>query len=658
MQILIVTSYFSLLTIVSLLFTSCHKTSALEQILELSGENRIELEKVLQHYQAQGDEQKIEAAKYLISNMRGSAYYFDGDILTHYDIIFHLYDSIRQKGILVGDPPVITTAWDSLVNQYGLPDLSRLQVMYDCQHLRSELLINNIDAAFKAWESSPLYNGDFDLFCQNILPYRIQHEYPEDYREKYYNEFKHILDTVTSPEGIIKGFHTELYWNKQYRPSNILWDYPADIPISKMEIGKRGACRHTTTFQALVMRACGLPVSIDRAIWANRSQAHSWNVLLLDSGKILPFDALNGERLQFAYKPAKIFRTVFPEKGVSTPKPPREDVPSYLVSQGEIDVTAEYGNAFDVEIPIQYPYEKNKKYAVICVFENNSWRVVHWGEIKGKKMSFKDMCADVLYLAAYYEDETIFPASDPFLLLSDGSVQFCIADANKKQAMKLERKYPLFKRVEDFAWGLRRANIEASNNPAFNNKTVFFSIYELPLSVTDYSIKNEQRFRYVRLNTSTYREGNLAEIEFYGKKTLQEDECKLDGEIIGYPISKEDNLYSYIKAMDGDLETWFQKEKNTIGWVGLDLGRGNEHIITRVRLCPRSDTNFILEEDEYELFYWDRGQWNTCGRQRALQYHYIEYKDVPSNAMYLLHNHSRGKEERIFTYENEKQVWW
>ena len=36
----------------------------------------------------------------------------------------------------------------------------------------------------------------------------------------------------------------------------------------------------------------------------------------------------------------------------------------------------------------------------------------------------------------------------------------------------------------------------------------------------------------------------------------------------------------------------------------------------------------------------------------------ITFKDVPSNTCYILHNLSNGKEERIFTYENEEQIWW
>ncbi len=111
-------------------------------------------------------------------------------------------------------------------------------------------------------------------------------------------------------------------------------------------------------------------------------------------------------------------------------------------------------------------------------------------------------------------------------------------------------------------------------------------------------------------------------------------------------------------AADGDLETYFYKGSPKPGSVGLDLGEGNEHIITRVRFCPRSDTNFILEGDDYELLYWDNNDWQSVDVQISPQYNFITFSNVPSGAIYWLRNHTRGREERIFTYKNDKQVWW
>ncbi|MCD8262307.1 MAG: hypothetical protein LUD15_13235 [Bacteroides sp.] len=76
-----------------------------------------------------------------------------------------------------------------------------------------------------------------------------------------------------------------------------------------------------------------------------------------------------------------------------------------------------------------------------------------------------------------------------------------------------------------------------------------------------------------------------------------------------------------------------------------------------MRFCSRSDTNFVVPGDLYKLCYWQQGEWKSMGKRIADEYN-IVYEAVPSGALYLLHNHTRGVEERIFSYEDERQVWW
>ena len=68
------------------------------------------------------------------------------------------------------------------------------------------------------------------------------------------------------------------------------------------------------------------------------------------------------------------------------------------------------------------------------------------------------------------------------------------------------------------------------------------------------------------------------------------------------------------------------------------------------------DGNSVEIGDEYELFYWN-GKWVSMGKQRAKNVS-VKYKGVPQNALYLLRDLTKGTEERIFTIENGKQVWW
>ena len=151
-----------------------------------------------------------------------------------------------------------------------------------------------------------------------------------------------------------------------------------------------------------------------------------------------------------------------------------------------------------------------------------------------------------------------------------------------------------------------------------------------------------------------YRTGDLAEIEFYGKKNLHEPEQKLVGQVFGFPEVPINNGHPYLHAMDGDYETYYSKEKDEKGYVALDLG--SSYYITRVRFCPRSDANFIIPDHEYELCYWDN-QWKSVGCKVASGLT-VTFENVPSNTFYILHNLTKGREERIFTYENGEQVWW
>jgi hypothetical protein len=612
---------------------ACTNRPSLKETFAKAGNNRAELEKVVAHYDSLGDVQKQEAARFLVANIK-QKHSYQGYLLDRYDTILSIYHSLYTQGIYDDEPPVAVNMWKELNRRYGALRTDALTPVYDAQTLSANFLIQNIDEAFDAWKASPLYHpAETTNFLEYVLPYRVANETPEVYRKRYRRMLHHILDTISTPDGIWRGFGTELKTHQHYSSVRFLWDHPVEFSITQMERIRKGGCRHFTTFCALVMRACGLPVAVDRAVWANRSSGHSWNVLMLDSGRVLPFEILSNVSFRLVYKPTKIFRQTF--------------------SRGEIDVTDQYVPAHDISIPVIADFKENsgkKPAAVICIFDNREWHRVFTGTLTGGKMSFKNMAADVAYLGAYYADGRQTPATRPFLLHADGTIDFCEADEQARIDMKLERKYPLSKRMQLFANGLLKMAAEGANNSAFEHPDTLFTLNQTTYHLTDSLVNPSKRFRYVRLHIYAEHAANLAEVEFYGKAHPQDEEQLLKGTIIGTP----DTLRSI--AMDGSLENYFEKKKGDEAWVGLDLGR--PYYLTRIRFCPRSDTNFILEGDDYELLYWKAGDWHSAGRQKAPQYNWITFREVPTQSMYLLRNHSRGKEERIFTYEEGKQIFW
>ena len=71
----------------------------------------------------------------------------------------------------------------------------------------------------------------------------------------------------------------------------------------------------------------------------------------------------------------------------------------------------------------------------------------------------------------------------------------------------------------------------------------------------------------------------------------------------------------------------------------------------------RNDMNSIQPFNHYELFYWNNNSFISLEKKIASDT-IIEFNNVPENSILWLRNLDEGKEERIFTRENEKQIWW
>ena len=76
-----------------------------------------------------------------------------------------------------------------------------------------------------------------------------------------------------------------------------------------------------------------------------------------------------------------------------------------------------------------------------------------------------------------------------------------------------------------------------------------------------------------------------------------------------------------------------------------------------LKYITKNDKNGIYPGHLYELFYFNRGKWESLGRKVATA-DYIEYDNVPSGALYWLRNHTEGKEERPFTVNNGRVRFW
>ena len=305
----------------------------------------------------------------------------------------------------------------------------------------------------------------------------------------------------------------------------------------------------------------------------------------------------------------------------------------------------------DVEIEVPSSVKCSENYAYLTIFDNEDWVPVDWAGIHRGKALFKNVARDIVYLPVYYTSDGLKPLASPFLLDTDGKVIVLKGDTLNRQQLKLYRKYP----PSDNAYAMGRrivgGKIQAANRADFSDSV---TIYRVPEWKSAYSLKvtTDTAWRYWRYLSAENGLCNIAELVFYQRDSMR----PIVGEIIGTEGSCfNDPNHVKEKVFDGDPLTFFDAPTGSGAWVGMDFGK--EVNIGKLIFIPRTDGNMIQLGDTYELYWWGPEGWQLIGGPRIARDVVLEYL-APSNALYWLRDVSRGKEERIFTYSDGKQIFW
>lgn len=185
----------------------------------------------------------------------------------------------------------------------------------------------------------------------------------------------------------------------------------------------------------------------------------------------------------------------------------------------------------------------------------------------------------------------------------------------------------------------------------------------MPWIKNEVALKNKGAFRYFRFNPSKLNKRNADSLVFYNglgelsKSSMADIRIYSHGKLLnGRVIYDKIDEKSAKHAFDGDNNTVCTH--GTLDyWVGLELSSPKK--IDKIIYFPRNDDNFIRQDDLYELFYWDSSKWTSLGQRIGEEDGKpLEYDNIPYNALFLLKNLSRGKEEAVFTYDNGKQTFW
>lgn len=610
-----------------------------EKVIKLAGNNGKELKKVIQHYSSSvEDSLKLKATYFLIENMEEK-----------YSIIPLKKDNDYKNLVLKGNIKE-DKAWNPLESEIGklIDSIETKESAYsekikDIDVITSEYLINNIDKAFEVWYRTKSFTKySFNFFCEYILPYRIANEPLTDWRSKAYKKYAHLLDSLHSTFSLATEIikESDIYYNAG------MSKYPFPITYQEIDSLHWGSCRHLSDYLLLSLRALGIASSIDVVpAWANRSSGHVWNVIFDSSGKAVDIGFSKNGTNRIDYKISKIYRTTFSNNSNS-------------IRNNWKDVTNEYEMPL-TDINIDY-YNKKAKHLFLFVFNNQRWvpvalslrknntflfknvsRGIPFGD--NKILSYENEGKGIVYMPGTFLDKkNSFQMGNPIVLKEDGTVYKLTPNLKQKRDIILHRKYPKYENIDNYAKNMIGGIFELSSNSNFRNSKVIHTIEKKPVhSIEKINFSKSLKGRYIKYTAPLNNWMDAAEITFYYNSE------KLKANILKPLCAEISKIYDY------DIDTYYSGEKKGESIV-FDFEKNT--IINSLTYSPRTDGNDIIKGELYELFFWDK-KWISLGRKKATKY-VLKFQNVPNNSLLLLKNLTKGTEERIFTYENEKQIWW
>lgn len=621
----------------------------LKPAYKFAGKNRSELETVIKHYSVNpSDSLKRKAAMFLIENMPAhyTYYSYNWDLLSKSLSLPSLQQLTGADYISCYDS--IFDAFEHKLNDYILK--------YDKDTIKSSYLIENIDNAFKLYKQPQCKYLKFQDFCEYVLPYKIGNENFTNWRNYFHKKYYPLYASIYKRKGDSVSYYFCDTLKRIIKPQ-IHAHYPAsDIDPLTIEKLKVGSCFEFARLISSICMSVGIPVSIDYTPnWGKKGGSHEWNALLTPNKKPLDFGAGDNDKLGYHLKSnevlslwiaPKIYRRTYSiNKDGLAYLHGSEEIPDILNDSCFIDVTSEYYKTVNIETEIRSNIQK-RKYAYLAVSNRDEWQPIHWAEIKNEKAEFCNMNKNIMYLPCYYFNGRTLPAAYPIAYKDSVTKIELKPDIDKKQTLKLTRKF-YNPNVSIYNRRLKSSKFQVASKSDFSDAKDIYVIGNCPTNNYQTIVLDSLKaYKYFRYFIPKAVGSEMAEIELFDPNNN-----KLSGKLI---YDKDCNKPEVL--FDNSTLTYMKVGRSKDTWVGLEFSKMEQ--IKKVKYLPRNDDNFIREGENYELFYWDN-QWVSLGKQIGTQEtQTLTYDNSPTNALFILRNLTKGREERIFTYEKGKQVWW
>lgn len=665
----------------------------MEEVLQDAVQNRKEVTKVLKHYIH--DSLKYEAAVFLIRNMKWhrrkmvlmeeSQVFQDRLYLAdslYYSITSGVNDEILRLKEMKG---WLKTNVYCFRHQYGELHMQHRAMgqgwLPDIQALEADFLISHIDHAFECWQNSPYARHlSFDDFCEYILPYRAVSTGMYLNGRQLARWFARHLEKSDPSDlaNIIERYRMYIHHIRK-----LMGERPEVKLKAEEDIffeGKRD-CIPQCDYECQVLRAMGVPVAIDVNI-GNREYIgqHHHCVVLDSSGKYRPFHgegSLSQEDEDWGYildYKLNVYRSMFGAqkdspymlrgKGEALPEkfrsPALREVTSYLKRTVELDLKVPEG--ITNRLAWLYTYSRSAQ----------GYMAVTWGVIDSitRNAHFANIVPNVLYFPAYLdkEGEPCFWGEPVFVYESlNYKAMGCQtlsgimkSDSGKRVDLVINRKFPRKPKMLKLSAGMVGGKFYGANYKDGRDKEELYCIMKSPEAcLNEYRLKNKKAWQYYIYEAPENRLANISILEFLADSSshyphvtspLPVEICSpaeigrsIDQWVKLLPV-KADHSQEY----DGNMQT-------SSGHHRLVFALEQPEVVCCIRMAPKNADNGVKPDENYDLFYWDKG-WQHYANVTT-RYHYMEFKDLPVDRLYWLRNNTRGREEVPFLIKEGKPAF-
>jgi len=626
-----------ILTLAILSFSCNNQSDTIETTLKEAGENRNELEKVLDFYSEKPEDSlKYKAAHFLIEHMNLHSFYKP---LPGFDSFFDSVAKLPNKRDVFNEKTKKDLLNEEIARQESSNIYLRPKLTKDCKYFTANFLIENIDLSYAAWNSIPAdKRASFEDYLNYIVPYRSGNHFVEKgdrkaLAQKYgwvITELKKgkplplVVDSVKS--------HIKLELVPECRKL-----YPQPLSINQIAKTRMVICEDGANYLVFVFRALGLVSAIDQInIWGNNTKGHAWIYVKYGKEEYSTDIITTKDKIKEEYR------------NESIPKVMRE---MYFTQNNKslfpnlLDVTEQYVQTATIKVPNIFEIKDGQP--VLCVFgKENGWIPVYRGTTQNTDVTYNNIGRNVVFLptSLYHELE---PINYPFYIDSNNKLHYLQPQTSKKINAILTRKCalssPRFRRKINWIKNINGATIQGSNTADFKNAKTLYTIKNLK-STQPQQIKlsTKEKYKFIRLNA-------MDKSVFISKLMFMDSfGTALNGEMFMYSMSDNSEKNIFVNR---------DPSKFVGGNHGFQVGLAFENptAIGSVRFQVRNDGNHVNIGNQYELFYWDR-QWKTLGTQIA-QDTVLHYK-TPANALLWLKNLTEGNEEHVFIInKNHRQYW-